>query len=67
HGYAYIINEIWDDCIREKIPLPQYNSISASSMYEARIKLPDNAIKTIYAINLKMQDLKSGNYLSTGW
>ncbi|MDE9484024.1 hypothetical protein [Xenorhabdus bovienii] len=30
HGYAYIINEIWDDCIREKIPLPQYNPIASS-------------------------------------
>ncbi|WP_207627072.1 hypothetical protein, partial [Photorhabdus stackebrandtii] len=20
HGYGYIINEIWDSCIREKIP-----------------------------------------------
>ncbi|CDG97726.1 transposase [Xenorhabdus bovienii str. puntauvense] len=47
HGYAYIFNEIWDDCIREKIPLPQYNPVSASSMCEARIKLPDDAIKTI--------------------
>lgn len=22
HGYSYIINEIWDDCARGKIPLP---------------------------------------------
>lgn len=47
HGYAYIINEIWDECIREKIPLPQYNPISASSMCEARVKLPDDSIKII--------------------
>lgn len=47
HGYSYIINEIWDECTREKIPLPQHKPVSASSMCEARMKLPDNAIKTI--------------------
>ncbi|OTA14858.1 hypothetical protein Xvie_03261 [Xenorhabdus vietnamensis] len=45
HGYAYIINEIWDDCIREEIPLPQYNPISASSMCEARIKFEQDYYK----------------------
>jgi len=47
HGYSYIINEIWNDCIREKIPLPQHKPVSASSMCEARVKLPDDAIKII--------------------
>lgn len=47
HGYGYIINEIWDDCIREKIPVPQQNPVSPSSMYEARMKLPENSIKII--------------------
>lgn len=47
HGYSYIINEIWDDCIRENIPLPQCKPISASSMCEARMKLPDDTIKNI--------------------
>ncbi|MGV7961478.1 hypothetical protein QPK13_10310 [Photorhabdus tasmaniensis] len=39
HGYAYIINEIWAECLREKIPLPQHRPVSASSMCEARMKL----------------------------
>lgn len=47
HGYSYIINEIWAECAREKIPLPQHKPVSASSMYEARMKLPDDVIKTI--------------------
>ncbi|MGV7960159.1 IS4 family transposase [Photorhabdus tasmaniensis] len=47
HGYSYIINEIWAECIHEKIPLPQHKPVSASSMCEARMKLPDDAIKTI--------------------
>ncbi len=47
HGYSYIINEIWAECIREKIPLPQHKPVTASSMCEARMKLPDDAIKSI--------------------
>ncbi|AKH63547.1 MULTISPECIES: hypothetical protein [Photorhabdus] len=47
HGYSYIINEIWAEYIHEKIPLPQHKPVSASSMCEARMKLPDDAIKTI--------------------
>lgn len=47
HGYSYIINEIWAECTREKIPLPQHKPVTASSMCEARMKLPDDAIKSI--------------------
>lgn len=44
---SYIINDVWTECIREKIPLPQHKPVFASLMCEARIKLPDDAIKTI--------------------
>ncbi|WP_141096830.1 IS4 family transposase [Photorhabdus luminescens] len=60
HGYGYIINEIWDSCIREKIPLPQQNPVSPSSMYEARMKLPENSIKIINENILLEWEDKSG-------
>ncbi|WP_118987605.1 hypothetical protein [Photorhabdus sp. CRCIA-P01] len=36
HGHAYIINEIWDDCVRKNIPLPQCSPVSASSYKNSR-------------------------------
>ncbi|PQQ39651.1 hypothetical protein C6H68_00275 [Photorhabdus luminescens] len=47
HSYAYIINEIWDECIRKKNKPTHSKPVSPSSMCEARMKIPDDAIKII--------------------
>ncbi|WP_148127698.1 hypothetical protein, partial [Candidatus Erwinia dacicola] len=59
HGYAYIINEVWAECARKKIPLPQHKPVSASSICKARMKLPDNAIKTINKISFMYGKIKT--------
>ncbi|WP_155806674.1 hypothetical protein [Photorhabdus temperata] len=44
----------------KKMPLPQQNPVSPSSMYEARMKLPENSIKIINENILLEWEDKSG-------
>jgi hypothetical protein len=46
-GYGISLNQLWDVCIEKGIALPQTNSVAASSLCEARQKLPESVFKTL--------------------
>ncbi|NJD86269.1 hypothetical protein EWM60_19035 [Candidatus Erwinia dacicola] len=64
HRYAHIINEIGAEYAREKIPLSQHEPCSALSICKARMKLLDDAIKTINRNIISV--LEDENYPKTG-
>ena len=46
-GYGTVIDDLWDSCRQNGLPLPQKESISPSSLCEARKKLDENAFKSV--------------------
>ena len=46
-GYSSNLNELWESCRGKGIALPQLNSLAASSICEARQKLPENTFKIL--------------------
>lgn len=46
-GYGSIIWHLWDACNTKGIELPQFNTIAASSLCEARQKLPEDIFVTL--------------------
>jgi hypothetical protein len=48
-GYATTINELWDQCRRMNVPLPQAQPVAASAMANARGKLDEAIFKTLNA------------------
>lgn len=59
-GYGSIIDEMWDNCDKVKIALPQRNSIAASSFAEARSKLDESFFKQINARMLEVYEQEHG-------
>jgi len=47
HGYGTTIDELWDNCRKQGIPLPQKQPIAASAFTVARMKLDEQIFKTI--------------------
>ena len=46
-GYGSTLNALWESCDEKGIKLPQINSVAASSICEARQKLPENTFKVL--------------------
>lgn len=46
-GYGSNLNALWESCSEKGIALPQLNSVAASSICEARQKLPENIFKIL--------------------
>jgi hypothetical protein len=46
-GYGSTIWQLWNACNTKDIKLPQFNTIAASSLCEARQKLPENIFTTL--------------------
>ncbi len=46
-GYGSNLNALWESCNEKGITLPQMNSVAASSICEARQKLPESAFKLL--------------------
>ena len=46
-GYGSNLNALWESCGEKGIALPQINSVAASSLCEARQKLPENTFKQL--------------------
>lgn len=46
-GYGSNLNALWESCCEKGIALPQINSVAASSLCEARQKLPENTFKQL--------------------
>ena len=46
-GYGSTIWQLWDTCNTKGIKLPQFNTIAASSLCEARQKLPESIFTTL--------------------
>ena len=49
-GYCSNLIQFWESCAEKGIILPQINSVAASSLCEARQKLPETIFKTIIKI-----------------
>lgn len=47
HGYGTTIDELWDNCRKQGLPLPQKKPIAASAFTVARLKLDEQIFKTI--------------------
>lgn len=48
-GYGSVIDEVWDNCDKMKIALPQRDSIAISTFGDARLKLDESIFKIINA------------------
>jgi len=46
-GYGTVIDELWDNCLQYDLALPQKESISPSSLCEARKKLDEHAFRVV--------------------
>ena len=47
HGYGTTIDELWDNCRKQGVPLPQKKPIAASAFTTARLKLDEQIFKII--------------------
>ena len=55
-GYGTIINQVWDNCRKLRIKLPQVKPITQSSLCAARKKLHENIFKEINSAILNRYD-----------
>lgn len=63
-GYGSTICQLWDSCNTKDIELPQINTIAASSLCEARQKLPEDIFVTL---NNELLALWHQNHSSQLW
>jgi len=63
-GYGNILTEVWDNCGNKNIDLPQMNSLAASSLCEARQKMPEGVFKIL---NIELIKLYQSNIGDTLW
>lgn len=56
-GYGSILSELWDECAEnDNVSLPQIKPVAASSLCEARQKLPEEIFKRMSALFLKKRE-----------
>ena len=63
-GYGSTIWQLWDTCNTKDIKLPQFNTIAASSLCEARQKLPESIFVTL---NNELLTLWHNNHETPLW
>ena len=56
-GYGSILSELWDECAEnDNVSLTQIKPVAASSLCEARQKLPEEIFKRMSALFLKKRE-----------
>src|ERR1041385_6303542 len=56
-GYSSILSELWDECAEnDNVLLPQIKPVSASSLCEARQKLPEELFKKMNTLFLEKRE-----------